>query len=58
MADMRTRFECSNPILNIKDMSVSLKYYVDVLGFKNADCEEDALSSRAPISQLHLDRRL
>jgi predicted enzyme related to lactoylglutathione lyase len=33
----RTRFEFSAPILNVSDMSVSLRYYVDVLGFKNAD---------------------
>ena len=45
MADTRTRFECSNPILNIKDMSVSLKYYVDVLGFKNADWGGDSFTS-------------
>jgi uncharacterized glyoxalase superfamily protein PhnB len=35
--EARTRFECSAPILNVSDMSVSLRYYVDVLGFKNAD---------------------
>src|SRR5262249_10944811 len=34
---LRTRFECSSPILKVEDMSVSLRYYVDVLGFKNAD---------------------
>jgi uncharacterized glyoxalase superfamily protein PhnB len=33
----RTKFENSAPILNVADMSVSLRYYVDVLGFKNAD---------------------
>jgi hypothetical protein len=33
----QTRFECSDPILNVRDMSVSVRYYVDVLGFKNAD---------------------
>jgi predicted enzyme related to lactoylglutathione lyase len=32
-----TRFEGSTPILNVADMTVSLRYYVDVLGFKNAD---------------------
>jgi predicted enzyme related to lactoylglutathione lyase len=33
----RTRFECSQPILGVKDMSVSIRYYVDVLGFQNAE---------------------
>ena len=34
---MRTRFECANPILNVSDMTRSLRYYVDVLGFTNAE---------------------
>ena len=34
--DSRTRFENSQPILKVEDMSVSLRYYVDVLGFENA----------------------
>jgi hypothetical protein len=33
----RTRFECSTPILKVADLSVSLRYYVDVLGFQRAD---------------------
>ena len=33
----KNSFENATPILSVKDMSVSLKYYVDVLGFKNAD---------------------
>jgi predicted enzyme related to lactoylglutathione lyase len=32
----KTRFECADAILRVEDMSVSLKYYVEVLGFKNA----------------------
>jgi catechol 2,3-dioxygenase-like lactoylglutathione lyase family enzyme len=32
-----TRFECANPILKVSDMSRSLRYYVDVLGFTNAE---------------------
>ena len=32
-----TRFEGSTPILNVSDMAASLRYYVDMLGFKNAD---------------------
>ena len=34
--EARTRFENSQPILSVADMTVSLRYYVDVLGFKNA----------------------
>jgi predicted enzyme related to lactoylglutathione lyase len=33
----RTRFECANPILNVADMARSLRYYVEVLGFTNAE---------------------
>jgi len=32
-----TRIECINPILNVKALSVSRNYYVNVLGFKEAD---------------------
>jgi len=35
--ETRTRFEGSQPILSVKDMSVSVRYYLDVLGFRNAD---------------------
>jgi predicted enzyme related to lactoylglutathione lyase len=40
MADtntVRTKFECANPILSVTNMARSLRYYVDVLGFTNAD---------------------
>jgi predicted enzyme related to lactoylglutathione lyase len=33
----RTRFECANPILSVKNMARSVRYYVDVLGFTNSD---------------------
>jgi len=33
----RTKFECANPILSVADMARSVRYYVDVLGFTNAD---------------------
>lgn len=33
----RTRFECANPILSVADMARSLLYYVEVLGFTNAE---------------------
>ena len=34
---MKTRFEHAEPILRVSDMPTSLRYYVDVLGFRNAD---------------------
>jgi predicted enzyme related to lactoylglutathione lyase len=33
----RTRLEHAEPILSVADMTRSLRYYVDVLGFANAD---------------------
>ena len=42
---MKTRFEHADPILNVSDMAVSVKYYVDVLGFRNADWGTDAFTS-------------
>ena len=42
MADtLPTYFECIEPILRVEDMSVSLHYYVDVLGFENASWGSD-----------------
>jgi catechol 2,3-dioxygenase-like lactoylglutathione lyase family enzyme len=32
-----TTFECANPILSVADLARSLHYYVEVLGFTNAD---------------------
>jgi catechol 2,3-dioxygenase-like lactoylglutathione lyase family enzyme len=37
MTDTRTKFECANPILRVSDMARSVRYYVDVLGFVNAE---------------------
>jgi catechol 2,3-dioxygenase-like lactoylglutathione lyase family enzyme len=37
----RTRFECANPILSVADMARSLRYYVEVLGFSNAEWGSD-----------------
>jgi len=33
----KTRFERANPILSVADMQRSVRYYVDVLGFQNAE---------------------
>ncbi len=33
---VRTRFEHAEPILSVKSMAVSLAYYQEVLGFRNA----------------------
>lgn len=37
----RTRFENAAPILRVADMTASVRYYVDVLGFRNADWGTD-----------------
>jgi predicted enzyme related to lactoylglutathione lyase len=34
---VRTKFEHANPILSVADMKRSLRYYVDALGFSNAE---------------------
>ena len=35
------RIESINPILNVSDMSRSLHFYIDILGFKNSDWGND-----------------
>ena len=37
----RTRFEHADPILNVANLASSVRYYVEVLGFKNADWGSD-----------------
>jgi catechol 2,3-dioxygenase-like lactoylglutathione lyase family enzyme len=37
----RTRFEHANPIFRVADMTTSVHYYVDVLGFRNAEWGSD-----------------
>ena len=34
---VRTRFEHANPILNVANLARSVRYYVDILGFTNAE---------------------
>ena len=41
----RTKFEGSALILRVADMQASVRYYVDVLGFKNADWGNDHFTS-------------
>jgi catechol 2,3-dioxygenase-like lactoylglutathione lyase family enzyme len=37
VTEARTKFEHANPILRVSDMARSVRYYVDVLGFTNAE---------------------
>jgi hypothetical protein len=37
----KTRFGHAEPILRVSDMRTSLRYYVEVLGFRNADWGSD-----------------
>jgi catechol 2,3-dioxygenase-like lactoylglutathione lyase family enzyme len=37
----RTRFEHANPTLNVANLAHSVRYYVDVLGFTNAEWSGD-----------------
>jgi predicted enzyme related to lactoylglutathione lyase len=41
----RVRFEGSTPILRVEDMRASLQFYVDALGFKNANWGNDDFTS-------------
>jgi hypothetical protein len=41
----RTRFEGAQPILRVADMQLSLHYYLEVLGFRNADWGSDDFTS-------------
>ena len=43
-APLPTSFECIDPILRVEDMAVSIRYYVDVLGFEVASWGTDAFS--------------
>ena len=41
----RVRFEGSQPSLRVENMEASLRFYVDVLGFENAECGSDEFTS-------------
>jgi predicted enzyme related to lactoylglutathione lyase len=43
--ESRVFFEGSQPILRVEDMNVSLRFYVDLLGFKNAPWGSDDFTS-------------
>ena len=42
---MKTKFKHAEPILRVSDMAVTVKYYVEVLGFRNADWGNDNFTS-------------
>jgi catechol 2,3-dioxygenase-like lactoylglutathione lyase family enzyme len=41
----KTKFEHSDPILSVSDMAASVEYYVEALGFRNADWGSDVFTS-------------
>lgn len=41
----KTKFEHADPILSVRDMAASVKYYVEALGFRNADWGSDVFTS-------------
>jgi catechol 2,3-dioxygenase-like lactoylglutathione lyase family enzyme len=41
----KTLFERAEPILSVRDLPASLRYYVDVLGFTNADWGTDTFTA-------------
>jgi catechol 2,3-dioxygenase-like lactoylglutathione lyase family enzyme len=42
---VKTRFEHANPILRVRSMAASLKYYVDILGFRCAEWGTELFTS-------------
>jgi predicted enzyme related to lactoylglutathione lyase len=44
-AQKKVLFEGSTPILRVEDMAASVRYYVDVLGFRNAPWGNDDFTS-------------
>ena len=44
-SETRTRFEHADPILSVASMSASLRGYVEVLGFTNAEWGDDAFTA-------------
>ena len=52
----RTRFEHADPILSVRDMTVSVRYYVDILGFRNADWGNDDFTATRDGACIYLCR--
>jgi len=42
---VKTRFEHAHPILSVRSMAASLKYYVEILGFRNAEWGTELFTS-------------
>lgn len=41
----KTRFGGAQPILSVRDLSASVRYYTDILGFKNAEWGNDSFTA-------------
>jgi catechol 2,3-dioxygenase-like lactoylglutathione lyase family enzyme len=41
----RTRFEGAEPILSVREVPATVRYYTDILGFKNAEWGNDFFTS-------------
>lgn len=41
----RTKVECADPILRVENMPATVRHYVDVLGFENANWGNDDFTS-------------
>lgn len=52
---VKTGFEGASPILSVRSMAASVRYYVDVLGFRNADWgTEDFTSVNRDRAEIYL----
>lgn len=45
MTNTKTRFEGAAPILCVRDMSAAVRYYVEALGFENAEWGDETFTS-------------
>ena len=45
MNTVKTKFAPTVPILRVADMAIAVKYYVEVLGFRNADWGHELFTS-------------
>jgi uncharacterized glyoxalase superfamily protein PhnB len=44
MTIAKTKFEQADPILNVRDVGIAVRYYVEVLGFRNAEWGTEAFT--------------